>query len=489
MLSHLPVILFLLFFSVPGNSLVVWTVKEDENTPANIKLFCNTSLAAGQCNPCSFRWFGGPNQRLLSYNGSPSDHGKYSTTKEEDGFGLIIKNFNNSDTAVVYSCSYGFDSYTKNLTLDVGCTWRVQKQISKYGEDLKLFCSAENYTFPSRTSKWFGGPAQNTISINGKVKDSTKYNATIERDGFGLIIRNVTENDLNVTYQFSYGFSKSDKILLLQHDAFKALPDQEQTNSTTDVNEELIIGILFGVIITSMLIVLTALHNKRKLKNIAQGTKSDVILFQEHDQDKTIAMKYSSDKADVGYSTESEASNKSMLDDTASDFLICHQSSEETQNKSMLDDTAEDMLDCHTLNEVYKVHNSVIKPYSPILDGQKIGLSKSSDKSSMDMDAISMSDSTLYMPYQHDDFTDEYSTYPAYRKLLVRKQSFTEWSLSSPSKCQMATAGFFYSGCQTIAQCFCCGLKQKWKENDDPYNELIHINCSYLLKIIEVSKI
>lgn len=101
----------------------------------------------------------------------------------------------------------------------VGCTWRVQKKISKYGEDLTLLCSSENYIFQSRT--WIGGPAHDTISINEKVKDSKKYIATIKREGYVLIIKDVTEYDLNVTYQCSYGICKSDKIMLLQHDAFE----------------------------------------------------------------------------------------------------------------------------------------------------------------------------------------------------------------------------------------------------------------------------
>ncbi|OPL32790.1 hypothetical protein AM593_01500, partial [Mytilus galloprovincialis] len=197
-------------------------------------------------------------------------------------------------------------------------------------------------------------------------------------------------------------------------------------------------------------------------------------------------MNCSCDKADVRYDAKIEEPHKYILEDIALDVLLGHQSSEDTQNKSMSDITAEDMPDCHRLNE--GMHNSVHKPKIPIWNGQKVCLSKSSDKSSLDMGDISLSNSTLYMP-QHDDFTDVYPKYPAYRKLSVRKQSFTEWSLSNPSKCEMATAGFFYSGCHTIAQCFCCGLKQTWEENDNPYNEMIHVNCSYLLKIIEVSKI
>jgi hypothetical protein len=48
-----------------------------------------------------------------------------------------------------------------------------------------------------------------------------KYGRTYNESGFGLIIRNLSETDVNKTYECVYGFDKSAYQPLLQEDVFK----------------------------------------------------------------------------------------------------------------------------------------------------------------------------------------------------------------------------------------------------------------------------
>ena len=41
----------------------------------------------------------------------------------------------------------------------------------------------------------------------------------------------------------------------------------------------------------------------------------------------------------------------------------------------------------------------------------------------------------------------------------------------------------FILGHNTIAQCFSCGKRIHWKEDQDPINEIFHINCDYFIQI------
>ncbi|CAC5421876.1 unnamed protein product [Mytilus coruscus] len=70
---------------------------------------------------CTVRqWSGGPERRGLVYNGYSSDSNKYEeyTNMGSFEFSLIIKHLTESDIDVNYTCSCGFNTSTKNLSLD-----------------------------------------------------------------------------------------------------------------------------------------------------------------------------------------------------------------------------------------------------------------------------------------------------------------------------------------------------------------------------------
>jgi hypothetical protein len=48
-----------------------------------------------------------------------------------------------------------------------------------------------------------------------------KYHGTYNKDGFGVVIRNLSEADLNVTYHCVYGLDQSTPKYLLNDDVFR----------------------------------------------------------------------------------------------------------------------------------------------------------------------------------------------------------------------------------------------------------------------------
>ena len=100
--------------------------------------------------------------------------------------------------------------------------WRVEHKISRYGQDLYLMCTYGNDSSSTGAKRWYGGPDKKMLSINGLPSNPAKYNATVGADGFGLVIKNVTERDLNVSYECSYGFVQY-KGILFEADAMNGM--------------------------------------------------------------------------------------------------------------------------------------------------------------------------------------------------------------------------------------------------------------------------
>ena len=95
-----------------------------------------------------------------------------------------------------------------------------------YGGDLKLLCKVDNCCSKNVTKRWFGGPNQEPIWLsthetNGMKIGNDKYIFSMEEDGFGLVIKNLSTADINVTYQCTYQFSASETKLLLEEDALE----------------------------------------------------------------------------------------------------------------------------------------------------------------------------------------------------------------------------------------------------------------------------
>jgi hypothetical protein len=81
--------------------------------------------------------------------------------------------------------------------------WIVKEKVTDYGQDLTLFCPVGNCC--SEPPGWFVG--HETIILDVRTFSNERYHGTNDTDGFGVVIRNLSEADLNVTYSCIYGFN------------------------------------------------------------------------------------------------------------------------------------------------------------------------------------------------------------------------------------------------------------------------------------------
>ncbi|XP_063442464.1 uncharacterized protein LOC134722767 [Mytilus trossulus] len=403
--------------------------------------------------------------------------------------------------------------------------WEVEKTISEYGQDLELFCTADDYELSSQKSKrWYKGSKQKLLTFNDGSENITKYKASIESNGFRLLIKNLTKNDVNITYMCSYSFSKSENLLLLVKDVFKNdLPEHKGELQERDGKIAVILGIvIFIVIMVILIIVFVILYKRGRLGMVTK------ICFNRDPQNAPDP--YGEVQYDAVPPNETNGNDNQPTNIDPSNGVRYHHVKNDVQpNESNVTDNLETNIAyrfCHhPSNEVPSVDIEATgtsqtsdKSFQPVIatSFSRIGACKTPQPQQSD-DAynetshaadtersivtspqeevvISNNDSQISnndshisnptFPNQEEEIIISSAKFPAYSKKRVREQSFTEWSLREPSKQKMASAGFFYKGCNTYAQCFCCGFNKKWRENDDPLNGSSHNdNCLYAQKV------
>ncbi|XP_063400197.1 obscurin-like [Mytilus trossulus] len=98
--------------------------------------------------------------------------------------------------------------------------WKVIKTITDYGQNVTLFCNVSN------CCPQFAGwnkytPNETIILIDVKTwTPSKKYDGKVLKDGYTLVIQNLTNEDLNVSYACVYGSIFGDQRTLLEENVF-----------------------------------------------------------------------------------------------------------------------------------------------------------------------------------------------------------------------------------------------------------------------------
>ena len=123
--------------------LVYWIVS---NKPViygdNIILTCKTDRR-GSCRVR--QWFGGHKNKILLYNNGSVDATKYEEKMNVSSteFSLVIKNYTESDININYTCSCGFELYTKRLGLKDFIGKHIGYYI-RYNTVFALYCFCNN---------------------------------------------------------------------------------------------------------------------------------------------------------------------------------------------------------------------------------------------------------------------------------------------------------------------------------------------------------
>jgi hypothetical protein len=98
--------------------------------------------------------------------------------------------------------------------------WVVKEKVTAYGQNLILFCPVVNCC--SKPAGWSVGSKAIILDAKTFANDpKVKYHGTYNTDGFGVVIRNLSEADLNVIYLCVYGFDQSTPKYLLHGDVFR----------------------------------------------------------------------------------------------------------------------------------------------------------------------------------------------------------------------------------------------------------------------------
>lgn len=98
--------------------------------------------------------------------------------------------------------------------------WTVMGKVTDYGQNATLFCNVPNCCpQESGWDRWT--PVQRTLFIDVKTgHPNKKYDGKVFRNGYTLIIQNLSKTDLNVSYSCLYGVTLGERKLLLAEDVF-----------------------------------------------------------------------------------------------------------------------------------------------------------------------------------------------------------------------------------------------------------------------------
>ncbi|XP_052062851.1 uncharacterized protein LOC127702610 isoform X3 [Mytilus californianus] len=119
--------------------------------------------------------------------------------------------------------------------------WILKTKPVIFSEDVELFCNynkTTNHSCDECTKRWHLYLASDfkLLSFNGFPSESSKYNTTESPGGFGLVIKNFSEQDLKGSYRCSYGFENDRKYLDIGND-YEYYPMNNTLDSRYSIND------------------------------------------------------------------------------------------------------------------------------------------------------------------------------------------------------------------------------------------------------------
>ncbi|VDI45225.1 Hypothetical predicted protein, partial [Mytilus galloprovincialis] len=127
--------------------------------------------------------------------------------------------------------------------------WTVVGKVTEYGQNVTLFCNVPHCCpEDSGWDRWT--PVQQTLFIDVKTgRSNKKYDGKVLKDGYTLVIQNLTKNDLNVSYSCLYGVTLGERKFLLEEDVFNPIsPNVPNGQLSPSEISALIIGVIVLVL-------------------------------------------------------------------------------------------------------------------------------------------------------------------------------------------------------------------------------------------------
>ena len=98
--------------------------------------------------------------------------------------------------------------------------WVVIEKVTAYGLNVILFCPVHNCCI--EPAGWFVGNKTKIIDVKTFSNDpKVRYHGTHNKDGFGVVIGNLSEADLDVTDDCIYAFDLSPDIYFAHDEVFR----------------------------------------------------------------------------------------------------------------------------------------------------------------------------------------------------------------------------------------------------------------------------
>ena len=92
--------------------------------------------------------------------------------------------------------------------------WQLQSDVIVKGKDVEIKCIVDQLN-PACTRKWTRGQESKLVMFDGQPTRSVKgkYSERHNADGFIIVIKNISEEDLKTKYTCLYGFLEDHGII------------------------------------------------------------------------------------------------------------------------------------------------------------------------------------------------------------------------------------------------------------------------------------
>lgn len=184
------------------------------------------------------RWEGGPGNQLITIGPTIFDQEKYNIRTSTGKYILIIRQTTKEDLDSNYVCHVRFDSYEAHFKDKKPVYRLMHNEPQSIKEDIRIFAnmSAVPINHTDALPHWTRHPINNSEKSE-ELLDKTKFLEATRDDVISLTIKNVTKQDVNMTYQLTYGDTIFSSDVVVKHSLeFDVVQDEKEPEENISGN-------------------------------------------------------------------------------------------------------------------------------------------------------------------------------------------------------------------------------------------------------------
>lgn len=153
------------------------------------------------------------------------------TSKSKKGFSLLYLLIQILDT-----CCFNSGATFRRVKRSDNVTWKASQPL-EFGKTARLSCCTSDKNLLGKTWKFTGGPDNTVLALgNTWTSNISKYGIQRQKNGFALLIYNLTKSDIDHLYTCSFGYYNSrSKTLVTNDDNTLSPPNVTISQSSYDV--------------------------------------------------------------------------------------------------------------------------------------------------------------------------------------------------------------------------------------------------------------